>query len=82
MRALILALIRIYQALFSPLFAGCCRFTPSCSEYAREAVERHGSLKGSLLSAWRILRCQPLCAGGHDPVPAAWPKHRIEPKAS
>lgn len=79
MRGFILALIRIYQKLFSPLFFGCCRFVPSCSEYARQAVERHGSAKGSLLALWRLLRCHPLCAGGLDPVPAAWPSP--EPKA-
>ncbi|MBN2140289.1 MAG: membrane protein insertion efficiency factor YidD [Desulfovibrionaceae bacterium] len=72
MRSIILALIWIYQKLFSPLFAGCCRFEPSCSEYARQAVLAHGSVKGGLLAAWRLLRCQPLCRGGFDPVPETW----------
>lgn len=68
-RSVLLALIWLYQRLLSPLFAGSCRFEPSCSEYARQAVILHGSARGSLLALWRILRCQPLCRGGHDPVP-------------
>ncbi len=69
MRSIALGLIWVYQNCISPLFPPACRFTPSCSEYARQAVLAHGVLKGSLLALWRILRCQPLCAGGHDPVP-------------
>jgi putative membrane protein insertion efficiency factor len=65
----LLALIWLYQRLLSPLFAGSCRFEPSCSEYARQAVLIHGPVKGSLLAAARLLRCQPLCRGGYDPVP-------------
>lgn len=65
----LLALIWLYQRLLSPLFAGSCRFEPSCSEYARQAVILHGPLTGSLLALWRLLRCQPLCRGGYDPVP-------------
>jgi len=70
----LLALIWLYQRLLSPLFAGSCRFEPSCSEYARQAVLLHGPLRGSLLALWRIMRCQPLCRGGYDPVPACFPK--------
>jgi putative membrane protein insertion efficiency factor len=70
----ILALIWLYQKLLSPVFAGSCRFEPSCSEYARQAVILHGPLRGSLLALWRVLRCQPLCRGGYDPVPACFPK--------
>jgi len=51
------------------MIPGHCRFTPSCSEYAREAVLRFGALHGSILAAWRLLRCQPLCTPGYDPVP-------------
>jgi putative membrane protein insertion efficiency factor len=70
-------LIRIYQRTASPLLPaflgpGCgCRFYPSCSHYAAEAVEAHGAIRGSLLAARRILRCTPLHPGGVDPVPAA-----------
>ena len=73
MRSLFLALIWLYQRFISPLLPPACRFTPSCSEYARQALLRHGLLKGGLLGLWRILRCQPYCRGGHDPVPAQWP---------
>jgi len=62
-------LIALYQRLLSPLLPPACRFHPSCSSYAREAIAVHGAAKGSLLAAWRILRCQPLCRGGLDPVP-------------
>jgi uncharacterized protein len=58
-----------YKLLISPYFAGSCRFLPSCADYAREAVIRHGALRGTWLAARRLSRCQPLCAGGHDPVP-------------
>lgn len=67
-QSVLLALIWLYQRLLSPLFAGSCRFEPSCSEYARQALLIHGPAKGSLLAAWRVLRCQPLCRGGYDPV--------------
>ncbi|MGE4558136.1 MAG: membrane protein insertion efficiency factor YidD [Desulfovibrionaceae bacterium] len=67
-RSVIMA-IRVYQLCLSPLFPGCCRFTPTCSEYAILAVQRHGLLKGSALSLGRLLRCHPLCRGGVDPVP-------------
>jgi uncharacterized protein len=66
---LCLWLIRGYQLLFSQFFRGECRFLPSCSEYAVEAVERHGVLRGTWLAATRLMRCHPLCAAGHDPVP-------------
>lgn len=61
--------IRIYQRAVSPLFPACCRFQPSCSHYAVEALKKHGFLKGSILTAWRLARCQPWCQGGSDPVP-------------
>jgi putative membrane protein insertion efficiency factor len=67
MRALALLLIRAYQRLISPAFRGHCRFTPSCSEYAYEAIERHG-WKGVWLAARRLLRCHPFGASGYDPV--------------
>ena len=70
MKTLLIKLIRFYQRYISPLKGvGCCRFTPTCSEYAIEAIRVHGSLKGSFLAVKRILRCHPLCKGGYDPVP-------------
>jgi putative membrane protein insertion efficiency factor len=68
-RQIVLAGIRCYQLLFSQLFTGSCRFLPSCSAYAAEAVERYGVVKGGFLALKRLGRCHPLCAGGHDPVP-------------
>lgn len=68
MARLIVVLIRGYQYCVSPMFGPSCRFAPSCSQYAREAVSRYGALKGGWLAARRILRCHPWNAGGHDPV--------------
>jgi len=68
MEKLLLFLIRGYQTILSPLLPQACRFTPTCSHYAIEAIKQHGSLKGSLLAGYRILRCQPFCRGGYDPV--------------
>ena len=62
-------LIRGYQLVVSPLLPPSCRFTPSCSQYALEAVNRHGALKGSWLAARRLARCHPFHPGGFDPVP-------------
>ena len=64
-----LALLGLYKILFSPLFAGSCRFLPSCSDYAAEAVRRHGVLRGTILAAGRLARCHPLASAGVDPVP-------------
>lgn len=69
MARLFVACIRLYQNFLSPWLGQNCRFTPSCSQYAIEALEAHGVFKGTLLAIWRILRCQPFCKGGHDPVP-------------
>ncbi len=68
MRRLLLILIRAYQVVVSPLFPPHCRFTPTCSQYAREAVERYGAGRGLLLAARRLLKCHPFHPGGHDPV--------------
>lgn len=72
-RALI-ALVRGYRLLLSPWLGSGCRFTPSCSVYALEALERHGAAAGTYLSARRVLRCHPGCDGGHDPVPQQPPR--------
>lgn len=66
-----LGLIRGYRYIISPLLPPSCRFTPTCSCYAIEAIESHGTLRGLLLSLGRILRCHPFCRGGYDPVPPA-----------
>lgn len=60
---------RAYKVLVSPLLGQRCRFEPYCSDYALEAIEKHGILRGLALGIWRILRCNPWCRGGHDPVP-------------
>ncbi|WP_084067118.1 membrane protein insertion efficiency factor YidD [Desulfocicer vacuolatum] len=65
----ILFFIKVYQLLVSPLTGPTCRFYPSCSEYAFEAVKKHGSLKGVFLAVKRILKCHPFHPGGFDPVP-------------
>ncbi|MEN8200397.1 MAG: membrane protein insertion efficiency factor YidD [Thermodesulfobacteriota bacterium] len=65
-----LGCIRGYRYVISPLFPPTCRFTPSCSEYAIEAISSHGTLRGLFLSLGRILRCHPFCRGGYDPVPS------------
>src|SRR5690606_8587683 len=69
MRRLLLLLIRGYQYLISPLMAPHCRYYPSCSAFAIQAVERYGALRGSALAIRRLLRCNPWSAGGFDPVP-------------
>ena len=61
--------IRFYQKYISPLTPPTCRFTPSCSQYAIEAIRKHGPFKGFALAVWRILRCNPWGGSGHDPVP-------------
>jgi uncharacterized protein len=68
-RALLVRLVRGYQLLFSPWVGGSCRFTPTCSAYSIEALQRHGAAGGSYLTLARIARCHPWCDGGHDPVP-------------
>jgi hypothetical protein len=68
----LIALVRVYQVVISPLVGPRCRFYPSCSNYAIEAMRVHGALRGSGMAAWRVLRCNPFNNGGLDPVP---PRH-------
>jgi putative membrane protein insertion efficiency factor len=68
-KSVLLAGVRGYQYLVSPMLGNNCRFYPSCSDYAREALERYGSLRGSWLAVRRLCRCQPFHPGGYDPVP-------------
>ena len=69
MAEIVCALVRLYQRVLSARFGGSCRFTPSCSRYALEAVRRHGVVTGVRLAACRLARCRPSRPGGHDPVP-------------
>lgn len=76
MRVVLKSLIRLYRYFVSPMLGPNCRFYPSCSCYAEEAIEHHGIVRGSYLTARRILRCHPWHSGGYDPVP---PPHSIKP---
>ncbi|MBZ5522779.1 MAG: membrane protein insertion efficiency factor YidD [Acidobacteriia bacterium] len=69
MKTLVLRLIRFYKRLISPLLPSACRYVPTCSDYAAEAVAVHGVFRGVLLTVWRIMRCNPFAHGGYDPVP-------------
>ncbi|MBX3655650.1 MAG: membrane protein insertion efficiency factor YidD [Ramlibacter sp.] len=82
MRAALMALVRGYRLLLSPWLGSSCRFTPSCSAYSLQALEQHGAAVGSYLTVARIARCNPWCAGGHDPVPVEKPRlftHLLSP---
>jgi uncharacterized protein len=68
LRRVVTAPIRLYQRLVSPGMAARCKYEPSCSRYAVQAIERYGILRGSVLAAWRLLRCNPWSHGGYDPV--------------
>lgn len=72
-RRALLALVRGYRLLLSPWLGNGCRFEPTCSAYALQAIERHGAAGGGWLMLHRIARCHPWCSGGHDPVPDAPP---------
>lgn len=69
MKRIFILLIKFYRKFISPLKRGCCIYTPTCSQYAIEAIEKYGALKGGFLACWRILRCNPFAKGGYDPVP-------------
>jgi putative membrane protein insertion efficiency factor len=70
----LMALVRGYRLLLSPWLGNACRFEPTCSRYSLAALEKHGALAGSYLTVHRILRCNPFCEGGHDPVPDNAPR--------
>ena len=72
-RQLLMSLIQGYRLLLKPWVGNVCRFEPSCSSYALQALEQHGAARGVALAGGRILRCHPWCAGGDDPVPHAFP---------
>ena len=69
MKGLALACIRFYQASVSPFGMAACRFQPTCSHYSYQAITRHGLMRGLGLTAWRLVRCNPINTGGYDPVP-------------
>lgn len=69
MKNILIAMIRFYQKFLSPLKHTRCPYTPTCSQYGLEAIQKYGAAKGSLLACWRILRCNPFSKGGYDPVP-------------
>lgn len=70
-RRIATAPLRFYRRFLSPFKPPMCRFSPTCSQYAIEALEAHGLVRGSVLAMWRLLRCQPFARGGYDPVPPA-----------
>lgn len=69
MKKVLLALVKFYRVVISPYRPPCCRYIPTCSQYALEAIEKYGALKGGWLAFRRILRCNPFHKGGYDPVP-------------
>jgi hypothetical protein len=75
MKHLLLLPVWLYRALVSPWKPPCCRFRPTCSEYALQALRAHGALRGLWLIGWRLLRCQPFCEPGFDPVPGTGDAH-------
>ncbi len=76
-RWLLMGLVRLYQLTISPLLPPACRFTPSCSQYALEALRVHGALRGTWLAAHRLARCHPWNPGGYDPVPAPRDREQV-----
>lgn len=79
MKTVLMALVRFYRSAISPLTPPSCRYTPTCSAYALEALERHGAVRGSWLALRRILRCHPWGGHGYDPVPEPHTRGRVAP---
>ena len=73
-RQALMGLVRLYRLLLKPWLGSACRFEPTCSAYTLLALQQHGAFCGVALGGWRLLRCQPWCEGGHDPVPASMPR--------
>ncbi len=69
MKWILIKIIVFYQKFISPMNSGNCRYYPTCSSYGKEAIEKHGAIYGSILTIWRIMRCNPFSKGGYDPVP-------------
>ena len=80
MKYLMIGIIKLYRKFISPIKPRCCRFTPSCSEYALEAFRKRGFFVGFILTVWRILRCNPFCKGGYDPVPERGLRNKTDKK--
>ena len=80
MKHIAIALVRLYRKFISPILPDSCRFTPSCSQYAIEAIDKFGAIRGTILATYRILRCNPFCRGGYDPVPDKFTFKRQELK--
>jgi hypothetical protein len=78
MRAAVVFLLRAYKWALSPLLPPACRYVPTCSEYAMEAVDRYGIVRGGGMAAWRVLRCHPFVKGGFDPVTRREPSAHFE----
>ena len=81
MKSLALWTLRAYKRWVSPALPPSCRYVPTCSEYAIEAVDRYGVVRGGLMAIWRILRCHPFVKGGYDPVKNVWSGHSCSPPA-
>lgn len=82
MKAFLLWIIYKYQKYISPLKPPCCKYSPTCSNYAIEAIKLHGAFKGLILAVWRLLRCNPLSRGGYDPVPPVKKRRNSSQKPS
>ena len=78
MKKFLLLLVKLYRKAISPLKPPCCKYYPTCSTYAVEAIEKHGAVKGLALAVWRILRCNPWSLGGVDPVPEKFGFYTLE----
>lgn len=78
MKWVLVGLLRVYRLVVSPFYGPVCRYHPSCSAYATEAIRRHGSVRGGWLAIWRLGRCNPWSWGGYDPVPGVDPEHDAE----